>query len=291
MHGESSGSESNMKKLIKTMFVMVCGALLVACFALVGCGSSTENAGTDESTDATETTGGDYTLQQDGVLTVITSADYPPMEYMDGDEIVGFDPAMMTEIANRMGLEVQFKNQAFDTLVTAVAGGTGCDVAVSAITIDPDRSEEVDFTDSYYDSNLAIVVLDDGTFTASDDIVKVKEQLAGQAVGAQSGSSGEAWVQENLTDSDYTPQQDTPDLLQQLRTGAIKAAVYDQPVAEAHVAGEYSDCMVMTVIPTGEQYGIIVNKDNPELTSAINDVLAEMKDDGTLQALYAEYLG
>lgn len=265
-----------MKKLNKALIASICAcALAVGCMGLVACGGSSSS---DQSTAAA-----DYTLATEGTLTVATSADYPPFEYLEDGEIKGFDAAMMTEVANRLGLKIELKNQAFDSLFTAVSGGSGIDCAASAITIDDERAEEIDYTESYYDSNLAVVVMADSKYEA-------KEELNGEPVGAQSGTSGESWAKENLKKSDYTPFQETPDLLQALRTGKVKAAIYDNPVAEAHVAGEYKDMKVLEVIPTGEQYGVIVSKENPGLTAAINQALADMTADGTMEKLVAEWL-
>lgn len=267
----------------KVLSIVAAAMLMVAALGMVACGSS------GSSTTAGSASAGSYTLVKDGTLTVGTSADFPPFEYMDGSDIVGFDAALIREVGDRIGLEVDLQNQAFDSLVTAVAGGSSLDAAISGITITPDREKEVDFSTSYYDSNLAIVVLKDSGLTAGD-VNAAKEALADAKIGAQSGTSGEEWVKENLASNDYTPQQETPDLLNQLRTGAITAAVYDAPVAEAHVNGEYTDCEILTVIPTGEQYGIIVNKSNPALTEAINGALADMQADGTMEKLVKEYL-
>ena len=269
-----------MKAWKKILVAAFCGAIAVA---LASCGGGGETAASSAAAS------GDYKLVKEGTLTVITSADYPPFENMEGNEIVGFDAALVREVGKRIGLEVEISNQAFDTLITSIAGGTDADVAISAITIDPDRANEVDFSNSYYDSNQAIVVKKDAGLSASD-AASAKEVLAGAAVGAQSGTSGEAWIEENLADSSYTPYQETPDLLSQLRTGSIVAAVYDAPVAEAHVNGEYNDCEILTVIPTGEQYGIAVNKDNAALTAAINDAITAMQADGTMDMLVQEYL-
>lgn len=281
------------KKFAKGLVVALCGAFAVfGCLALSACGggsSSSSSSSASSSSAASSSAAGstatpasaDFNLLKDGTLTVITSADYKPMEYMDGDDIVGFDPALITEVANRLGLDVEIKNQSFDSLVTAIAGGATADVAISSITINDDRAKDIDFTDSYYDSNLAVVVMADSKY-------KTKEDLDGAAVGAQSGSSGEDWAKENLKDSEYTPYQETPDLLQALRTGKIEAAIYDDPVAEVHVTGEYNDCKVLEVIPTGEQYGIIVNKDNAALTEAINGALADIQADGTYDKLQNE---
>lgn len=277
------------KKILALAFGGALALSLAACGGAGGASSAATSAAASGDSSAAAAAAGDFKLVKDGTLTVITSADYPPFENMEGDEIVGFDAALIREIGKHLGLEVEISHQGFDTLITAVAGGSSADVAISAITIDPERANDVDFSDSYYDSNLAIVVLRDSGLTAADANA-AKEALAGAAVGAQSGTSGEAWIEENLPSNSYTPYQETPDLLNQLRTKSIVAAVYDQPVAEAHVNGEYNDCEILTVIPTGEQYGIAVNKDNAALTAAINDALASIKADGTMDMLIQEYL-
>ena len=292
MQEETQGGfimKKNVKKTRRVFAAIACGALAVACVAaLAGCGgsgsssSSPKDSSSSSSSSSSSTTASDYKLTTPGKLVVGVSADYPPMESLSGDTVEGFDADLMTEIGKRLGLEVEFKNQAFDTLVTAVSGSAGIDCAASSITIDDERAKEVDFTNSYYDSNLAIVVLKDSGITSRD-------ALANAPIGAQSGTSGEAWVQENLKNAAYTPFQETPDLLQALRTGQIKAAVYDDPVAQMHVSGEYNDCQVLETIATGEQYGIIVNKDNTKLTEDMNKAMKEMESDGTMTTIRQKY--
>ena len=280
--------KKNTKKTRRVFAAIACGALAVACVAaLAGCSGSSSSSSSSKdsgssSSSSSSTSASDYKLVEDGKLVVGVSADYKPMEYLDGDTVKGFDADMMTEIASRLGLTVEFKNQAFDTLVTAVSSGSTVDCAASSTTIDDERAKEVDFTTSYYDSNLAIVTLKSENITSRD-------ALANAAVGAQSGTSGEAWVQENLPNASYTPFQETPDLLQALRTGQIKAAVYDDPVAQMHVSSEYDDCQVLETIATSEQYGVIVNKDNAALTKAIDQALQDMESDGTMAKIRQTY--
>lgn len=259
------------------ILILACASVLVAgMFALSACGGSSASS---KSSSSASSNG--YSLVKDGTLTVATSPDYAPMEYQQNGEIKGYDIAIVKEVAKRLNLKVDVQNQSFDSLVAQVAGGTKFDCSISSITINEERSEQVKFSDPYYDSNLAIVVLSSSEATS-------KDQLNGKPVGAQSGSSGEEWAKENLKNSEYTPFQETPDMLAALRTGKIQAAIYDEPVAENHVKTEYSDCKVLEIIPTGEQYGIIVNKDNAALADAINAALKDMKADGTLDKLKTE---
>ena len=256
-----------MKTKFMKIIALAMGAAL-ACFALAACGGSNDTAAD-----------GEYTLVKDGTLTVVTSADFPPFEYMENGEIVGYDAAIITEVANRLGLEADISHMAFDSLISQIAGGSTADVAISGITITDDRKAEVDFTEPYYDSNLAIVVL-------ADSSIASKDELKGVATGAQSGTSGEDWVKENVGDSDYTPFQEMTEALASLRTGKVQALVFDEPVAKSYIETKgYDDCKILEVIATGEQYGIAVNKDNAALTAAINAALADMQADGTMDKL------
>lgn len=258
-----------MKKLSKIFAGVAAGALLATSLGLAACGGSSEQAA-DE-----------YTLIEDGVLTVATSPDFMPFEYIGTDgEITGYDIAIINEVGNRLGLEVKFNPMSFDAVVEQVAGGASADIGVSGLTITDERLELVDFTDPYYDSNLAIVVRGDSELA---DRAAITDDLT---IGGQSGSTGEDWAKENLSANPYVPYQEVPDALAALRVGQVDALVFDAPVAEQYTQGEYSDLRVLEVIATGDQLGFAVNKDNPGLTAAINEVLAEMQADGTIDSYH-----
>ncbi len=274
------------KNWVKALSIACVSVIAVACLALVACGGSASSkaASSASASGSATTTDAGYKLIEKGKLKVVTSAEYTPMEFMENGEIKGFDIDIMKEVGKRMGLDVSFDNQAFDTLITSVAGGSKYDCSISAITINDERLGQVSFSDPYYDSNLAIVVM-------ADSDIASKDALATKSIGAQAGSSGEEWAKENLKGATYTPFQETPDLLQALRTGKLDAAIYDEPVAKNHVSNEYKDCKILEIIPTGEQYGIAINKDNAKLVSEINKVIAEMKADGTYDKISAEWFG
>ena len=269
-------------KALKAAAVALSCALAVACLGLAACGGS--NSGSDGSSSGNASSGS-YKLVESGKLTVGSDLDYKPMEYLDGDKPAGFGVDMTQEICNRLGLEMNFLSpQNFDSLITQVNGGTSMDVAVSSITINDEREELVDFSTPYYDSNLAIVTL------ASSDIASASD-LSGKPVGAQSGSTGEEWAKENLGDSSYTPYTGPTDALTALRAGKIQAVVLDAPVASDYVKEDAGTYKLVDEVATGEQYGIAINKDNPELKKAIDSALADMQADGTLDKLKNKWLG
>ena len=275
----------NIAKQKKAVLLALCAAFVVACLALAGCGGGS-NPSSSAASDAGDAAAAEYKLIEPGKIIVGSDLDYKPMEYRDGDTATGFGVAMTTEIANRLGLECEFlPPQNFDTLITQVASATKMDIAVSSITITDERAQTIDFSDPYYDSNLAVVVAKDSTIASLDD-------LGGVVVGVQQGTSGEDWVKENAPDAELQPFTGITEVMAALRTGKVTAAVYDQPVAENLVANEFAnDAKVLNIIPTGEQYGIAINKENAKLTEDINKVLAEMQSDGTLDKLKKQYIG
>ena len=142
----------------------------------------------------------------------------------------------------------------------------------------------MDFSTPYYDSNLAIVTLADSDVASASD-------LSGKPVGAQSGSTGEEWAKENLGDSSYTPYTGPTDALTALRAGKIQAVVLDAPVASGYVKEDAGTYKLVDEIATGEQYGIIVNKDNGALAEAMNEQIKAIVDDGTMDKLKKQYIG
>ena len=278
--------KARITKAVTAVFV---GCMLVfACLGLVACGggsSSGSASGSASASAASVDTSKGYKLVNAGKLTIGSDLDYKPMEYLEGSTPAGFDVEMMQEVCKRLGVETNYLSpQNFDSLITQVAGGSSMDVAVSSITINDERSELIDFSAPYFDSNQAVVTLADAPYTT-------KEQLNGKPVGAQSGTTGEEWVKENLKDSQYTPYTMPTDALAALRAGKIEAVIYDSSVALNQISQDAGTYKLVEEIATGEQYGIAVNKNNPELLKAINNALSEMQKDGTMDKLKKKWFG
>ena len=251
------------------------------CVALAGCGGS--SASSKSSSASGSASSGQYKLVNAGKLTIGSDLDYKPMEYLEGNTPTGFSVDMMKEISKRLGLETNYlAPQNFDSLITQVAGSSTMDVAVSSFTINDERLELIDFTDPYFDSNQAVVTLANASYTS-------KEQLNGKPVGAQSGTTGEEWVKENLKNSEYIPYTMPSDALAALRAGKIQAVIYDSSVALNQISQEPGTYKLIEEIATGEQYGIVVSKDNPNLKAAINKALADMKSDGTMDQIQKKW--
>lgn len=91
------------------------------------------------------------------VVKLGTNAAFPPFEYVDGIDIVGFDISMGDYIAEAMGAKLEVVDMAFDSLIAAVQSGA-VDFVAAGMTVNEERKKNVDFSDSYYESEQVIIV-------------------------------------------------------------------------------------------------------------------------------------
>ena len=149
-----------------------------------------------------------------------------------------------------------------------------------------ERKQEIDFTDPYIDSNQGVVVKADSDKTTAEAL-----NADGVKIACQSGTTGETWTQENLPKATIVSLDDPVQAVTGVSTGIYDAAAADLPVMKYLCSNSFTDCQVAIEIPTGEQYGIVVSKSNAGLTSAINEALAALKDDGTIESLEVKWFG
>ena len=277
-----------MKKRFSILATCAC-VLCALALVLAGCGNSGSNANSGSSNGGSEAaaTDGKMKLATEGTLTCVTEMGFQPFEYLPegSTDPVGYDIDVANELAKRMGLTCKFlPSQNFDTLIPTVAEGSKADIAIAGITIDAERKKEVDFSDPYFTSNLAVVVKGDSAETLQTLDAPDKQ------VACQRGTTGDGWIDENLSKATKKPLDDISAGLAGVSTGSYAAYVIDLPVAEKNLKDSFTDLKILEKIATGEEYGIAVSKKNPELTKAINKALQDMKADGTMQQISDKWL-
>jgi polar amino acid transport system substrate-binding protein len=229
----------------------------------------------------------DLELIQDGALVVCTDVPYPPFEFEDPDApsgYSGFDIDLMQEVADRLDLTLEVVNTGFDPIESGVAMQSDqCDIAAAAMTITDDRAENINFTDPYFDADQSLLAKGDSDIETLDD-------LAGQTLGVQSATTGEAYANENAPeDAEIVSFEDPGDLFTALDAGEIDAVLQDLPV-NSERAREDDSVEVVDTFETGESYGFGAKREGKEnLVDAINATLDEMRDDGTYDEIYDQY--
>jgi polar amino acid transport system substrate-binding protein len=219
------------------------------------------------------------------VLNVGSYPNNPPFEFKnEAGTFEGFEVDIVTEAAKRAGMTVSIEGYDFQPLFAATSSKR-IDVAISSITITPERLGSQSFTQPYYDSDMGVAAKTDGE-------VKGLADLKGKIVGVLSGSTGDKWSKENQEKygfsevKGYNTQQD---VLLDLTAGRVDGVVSDVPGME-YAFTKMQGLAVVERIKTGEQYGLMMTKDHP-LLGKINDALTEMKKDGTMQAIHKKWFG
>ena len=292
-------------RIMKVSKYLVLAALgvLVAALALVGCssGSSSKSASTSASasastaasassasTSASSAAAGDIKLIANGKLTIATSPDYPPFENLENGQYVGLDIEIAKAVAKELGLEPEFKTLQFDAIIPAIAAGGQADIGISGFSVDPERAKEIDFSSSYYIDDQAVAVMNSSAITDANADAELNKE--GVIIAVQSGTTGEAYVQENYPKATAQAYGNSTDAFAAMQSGQANAVCTNKAVVEAMLADAYKDAKVVKSIATGEEYAIVVSKDNTALTAAINDALAKLKADGTIEKLTNQFM-
>jgi ABC-type amino acid transport substrate-binding protein len=245
---------------------------LLACAAVVvaaGCGSSSD-----------ETTGGGGGSGGGQKLTVGSDIPYPPFEQGKSGEYTGFDVELMEAIGEKIGRTPEFQDTSFETIFRDVGQGK-FEAVASAATITPEREKEVAFSDPYYLSEQAILVKEGSDITGLSD-------LSGKTVGAQQGTTGLELGKEKADAGELRPYPEGPDAINALKAGTIEAVIIDAPVAQNAVEEE-GGVEIAEKVPTEEEYGIAVAKDNTQLLGEINKGLKEVISDGTYTTIFKKW--
>lgn len=236
--------------------------------------------------------GGDSALpvKEQGVLTVGSNVAFAPFEYLEAGEPVGFDIDLAQEIADRMGLELEIvDNPSFDALIPALQDGQ-YDIVIAAVTILPEREEVIDFSEPYIEADQGLVI----NLEQTPDVASSADLTSDMILGAQRNTTSSAYAEENFADqvAEIRLFDQTPEALADLAVGRIQVVVADFPAAAFATQTEYEDQLaVVDRLTTGEQYGIAVSQDKPEILEEVNRILAEMQADGTYDEIFAKWFG
>ena len=220
-----------------------------------------------------------------GQLRIASAEGSVPFEFEDSEgKTVGFEIDLITEIAKRMGDTVDVTPMPFNSLFAAVQSGRA-DIAIGSITITDKRMESVSFAQPYYDGDQCLTVTSSGDFKSLAD-------LTGQAVGAETGSSGEIWAKNNQPKyewSDIRLYEGVSPAMLDLAAGRISADINDCPIAEYYIKGK-DQYRVLASISSGEKYSMMFPKDS-HILEPVNEIISGLKKDGTLARLNKQWFG
>ena len=259
--------------------------LLIACLSLAGCGGSAQQEqGSGESEQASCDLE-NPPLFEEGTLTVATdSPAFPPWFEGDPENYSGFEGEVANEVAERMDLPITWVVEPFNR--SYAPGAKDYDFDINQITITPEREQAVDFSEGYFDNAQGVLALEDSPVANATTI----SDLRGANLGAQVGTTSLDFINETIQPEEEPSIYDTTnDAKSALEAGRIDAFVTDLVTTVYLRDVEIEGTKVVGQYPRNEQFGMLFEKGNP-LVGCVNQVLDEMKEDGTLEDLQQEYL-
>lgn len=229
-------------------------------------------------------------IRANGVMVVGTSADYPPFEYYNQQyQIDGFDPQLMANIGKNLGMQVVFKDFTFEGLSSALSVGQ-IDAAISAISVTPERTGVVDFSDIYYYGMDAVLAQANSTVQSISSV----NQMAAYRVGVQSGTVYANTLQNDLVTTGVMP---AANLMQYPRIdGAIadlQAGRVDIVWLDQQPAAEYVQAGGVKLVAQGlnpQSYAIAMCKGATRMQSEINRAISQLASQGVIGQLSSQYL-
>jgi polar amino acid transport system substrate-binding protein len=193
----------------------------------------------------------------------------------------GFEYCMAANMAYRAGLDrVIVVNRSFAQVLTGQA--PGFDIALSQITITPEREKVVDFTHPYYSSDQGVLVRA-GTKVDQDSIRKLR-------IAVEQGTTTYYYVTDRIKPvvaPHVFPQ--TAPMFAALAAGQVDAVIYDTPTVLAEARQSHGAFQVVGRYDMGERWGGLVNKGSPNM-AAFNKLIDDFHKDGTLDRLTKTYL-
>ncbi len=265
--------------------------------------SAATSAATTEP-DGTATTGGEIDISgvpelEDGLLSAGSDIAYAPLEFFDESNTpVGLDLDLAEAIAAALGVEVEFTNEAFSSLLPSLAAER-YDVIWSAMTASDERKLEVDFVE-YFTAGSGIIVP-----TGNPDGIATIEDLCGKTVAVQDGTiqveylegTAEAGGGQSQACVDAGGEEITvlkfpsdPEAVQALLAGQADAEMADYPVATYSVTQNEGEIEIITGYQfDAGNYGIATRKTSTELKAVLQAAVDQIIEDGTYAAILAEW--
>ena len=215
---------------------------------------------------------------------------FAPMGFLDeNNDLVGFDIDLANAAAQKLGVTVEFQVINWDMKEQELNQGN-VDLIWNGYSITDERKEQVNFTEPYLDNEQVVVTMADSGISSLDD-------LAGKVVAAQISSSAVEAMDAHPEISDTfadRPVFDTNDMaIMDMEAGRSDAVVADKVLLD-YVISHKDDPSQYVILEDGfgsEEYAVGVRKEDTQLLDALNQVLDEMKADGTAAEISEKWFG
>ena len=209
-----------------------------------------------------------------------TNAEFPPFEYLDKGEVTGFDIELVNELGKIMDADVKVLDMSFDGLLPALQMKK-VDLVIAGMTATEERKKTVSFTQPYYTASQVIIVKE------GNNSIKSFDDLKGKKVAVMLGFTGDTIVSEiegvsiERFNAAYAG-------IMALQADKVEAVVLDSEPAKNYVK-QNPGLVLAEADAEQEEYAIALRKNDKALLEKVEKALAEIKANGTYDALIKKY--
>lgn len=223
-------------------------------------------------------------------LVIGTEGAYPPFNNLEANgELTGFDVDIAKALCEEMKVTCTFVTNDWDGMIPALQSKK-FDAIVASMSITPERLEQVDFTNKYYNTPAAIAVPKDSPITEA-----TPEALKGKTVGAQGSTTHANYAEKHMPDSELKLYPTADEYKLDIANGRIDAAIDDVVVLSEWVKSDAgSCCKILGTLPGdvdiyGPGLGIAIRKGESALVAKFNDAIAAIRANGKYKEINDKY--
>jgi polar amino acid transport system substrate-binding protein len=265
-----------MKRLINSIAVVAVALSLAAC--------STFPGGGDDSAPKQTTL---ERIKTSGIIKVGMSANQPPFNVKTRDgKIIGLDADLANALAETIGVRAEFVEMPFSDLIGAVEAGE-IDMAISQLTMTPERNTRVAFAGPYFISGKAILTKSE-TLARADEASDINQ--AGITLTALAGSTSEMFVKEAVPSARLIATTDYDQAVNLVITNEADAMVADLPICVISVLRHPDAGLTTLASPfTFEPLGIALPADDALFINLVQNYVNSLEGTGLLTLLKAKW--
>ncbi|MDR3156276.1 MAG: ABC transporter substrate-binding protein [Holosporaceae bacterium] len=214
------------------------------------------------------------------IITFATSAEYPPFEYHENGELMGFDIDLARLIAKELNKKAEFKDMQFSSILLELQDGC-VDAAISTISASDERKKNFDFSDIYYNESMSIVFRKDSELNG-------KEKFRGKKIACQLGTTMQIWLEGNAASAEIVRMDNNNLAIEALKSGHVDGVLIDSSQA-SHFCKKNSDLGFSFIAIAHSGYAIAFKKGS-KLTEEINLAIKNLREKGELDKLEKKWI-
>ena len=259
---------------------------VAALLALAGCSNGQNQSNDSASSDATETAKTDSASTDDNVLRIATEGAYAPFNYTNADGTLGgFDIEIANAICADMQVTCEIMAQDWDGIIPGLKAGK-YDAIVAAMSVTPERAQQVAFTDPYFSNALVFLAKKDSSFDPSNS-----SDIDSHSIAAQRSTISSQWLEKAYPKADIKLYDTLSNAFLDLGSGRVDAMISDKLPAIEWLSSPSGSNYVLKgdEIDINDNFAIAVRPNDEALQAKINTSLSNIKANGTYDKINQKY--